>query len=147
MSAAITELRAAVKATLETEFAAENFEVRDDKLHDSMGIERAIAAVFPEGERRHSSGVVGMFLVSAQVFMRWDPQIDPAQVVDPGLIEAWAWRLQRRMQAESSVNSANISYYVVNEVIYPDDPTGNKSRFVMGIAGFGHNPSIGETSP
>jgi hypothetical protein len=147
MAAAITELRNAVKATVAAEFAAEGFEVVSDKLHDAVGTDRAIAAVFPEGERPHSSGIVSAFLVSVQVFARWDPQIDPNQRVDPALIEGWAWRLQRRINPESAVNSANLSYYVVNDVIYPDDPTGNKTRFVMGITGYGHSPSLGETSP
>lgn len=146
MAAGLTELRGAIKATIETEFAVENFEVLNDKLHESLGTEKAIAAVYPEAERPHSSGIVSAFLVSVQVFMRWDPQIDPTQIVDPALIESWAWRLQRRMHTASNVNLPNVSYYVVNDVIYPDDPTGNKTRFVMGLTGYGHSPSLSETS-
>jgi hypothetical protein len=145
VAAAITELRQSIKASITTEFAAEGLIVLDDKLHDAMGTEKNIAAVFPEGERMDSSGIVSRFVVSAQVFMRWDPQIDPAQIVDPGIIEGWAWRLQRRMLADSNVNGANVSYYIVSEVLYPDDPTGNKTRFVLTAVGFGHNPSAAET--
>lgn len=145
--AAITELRQKLKATLTTEFTAEGLAVEDDKLHESLGIERPIAGVFPEGERPHSSGIVAAFLVSAQVFMRWDPQIDPAQKVDPALIEAWAWRLQRRIMTESKINGTYVDYYVVNDLIYPDDPTGNKTRFVVSVTGYGTNPSLSETLP
>jgi hypothetical protein len=147
MPAAITELREAIGQTVETEFAAEGLTVLSDKLHDSMGIETPLAGVFPEGERTTREGAVGLYLVSVQVFMRWDPQIDPAQIVPPELIEDWSWRLQRRMASESKLNLPNVSYYVVNDVIYPDDPTGNKTRFVMSLAGYGSNPALDETTP
>lgn len=142
----MTELRNAIRTSVETEFAPEGLTVLDDKLHESMGTEAPIAGVYPEAERPHSSGVVGIFIVGLQVFQRWDPQIDPAQKVDPALIEDWAWRLQRRMRPESTVNGENISYYVVSEVLYPDDATGNKTRFVATLTGFGHNPSLMETA-
>lgn len=146
MAGAMTELRAAVKATVEAEFASEGLTVQDDKLHESLGIDAPIAGVYPEAERPHSSGAVGIYIVGLQVFQRWDPQIDPTQKVDPAAIEAWAWRLQRRMRPESTVNGENISYYVVSEVLYPDDATGNKTRFVATLTGYGHNPSIMETT-
>lgn len=146
MPSAMTELRAAIKATVEAEFAAEGLTVLDDKLHESMGTDKAVAGVYPEAERPHSSGVVGIYVVGLQVFQRWDPQVDPEQKVDPALIEDWAWRLQRRMNPESNVNGENISYYVVSEVLYPDDATGNKTRFVATLTGYGHNPSMMETT-
>lgn len=146
MAAALTQLRSSIKASIAAEFAAEGITVLDDKLHEAMGTERSIAAVYPEGERPHSSGIAGTFIISAQVYNRWDPQIDPAQIVDPGIIEGWAWRLQRRMLNDSNVNSSNVSYYVVSEVLYPDDPTGNKTRFVLTAVGYGHNPSQAETT-
>lgn len=146
MAAALTEMRAAIQATVEAEFAAEALDVRSDKLHESLGADGAVAGVYPEGEMPHSSGVIQVMRVVVQVYMRWDPQIDPQQRVDPALIEEWSWRLQRRMLDESKTSTDKVSYYNVAEITYPDDPTGNKTRFDMALEGFGPNASLTETA-
>jgi hypothetical protein len=146
MAAAPTLLRQAVGTVIGTEFAAEGIVVRPDKLHESLGQGTPIAGSYPEGERPHASGIVATTVITVQVFMAWDPQIDPTQAVDPALIEAWSWRFQRAVKTAAMPNVQNLSYYNVAEILYPDDPTGNKTRFYATVIGYGANPSIGETT-
>lgn len=148
MGAAITELRQAVKSAIALEFSAEiaSADIADDKMHESLGWERACAAVYPMRERPLEDGAHGM-MVAAQVFNRYDLQIDPAQRVDPATIEGWAWRLQRRFLTAAHVNTNKVAWFNVADIVYPPDPTDNITRFVMTLEAFGDEPTLMETSP
>jgi hypothetical protein len=115
-------------------------------MHEMMGSEGARAAVYPLRERPGEAGIVEAMLVQVQVFDQYDLEIDPAQAVDPAKIERWAWRLQRRMKPESSIDTDKVYWYNVAEIIYPPDPTDNITRFVMTLEGFSPNPQFMETS-
>lgn len=143
--AAITEFRQAVRQTVEDEFAPEQLSVSNDKMHEMMGSEGALGAVYPLRERPGEAGIVEAMLVQVQVFDQYDLEIDPAQKVDPAKIERWAWRLQRRMREESSIDTTKVYWYNVAEIIYPPDPTDNITRFVMTLEGFSPNAQLMET--
>lgn len=143
--AAITEFRQSVKAIVEAEFTPENLHVRNDKLHDSLGNEGPIAGIYPEREQPGDSGVHQNMLVVVQVFGRYELNIDPWQTVDPAKIEGWAWRLQRAFEQGMGPGSEKVWYWNVADIGYPDDPTGNKTRFVMALMGFSPLASLVET--
>ena len=146
MAAPITELRAAVKAALTTEFAAEipAASIYNDKMHPAMPGPRA--AVYPANETVGEAGIVMSMFVIVQVFGRWDPEIDPAQKVDPALIEGWAWRWQRRCRTASHTNTAHVYWFNVAQIEYPPDPTDNITRFHCLIEGFEPNAQLMETT-
>lgn len=148
MASPLTEFRAHVKGLVQTEFAAEGFPVYDDKLHESMGHEGAVAGVYPEYEMLHENGMTQRLFVAVQVFRRYTLEVNPEQRVDPAKIEDWSWRLQRRFKDELSPGFGGperTGFFTVARIDYPDDPTGNKSRFVMLLMGHGDAGSLAET--
>ena len=146
MAAPITELRTAVKTALTTEFAAEipAANIYNDKMHPAMPGPRA--AVYPSNEVVDDSGIVMRMFVAVQVFARWDPEIDPAQRVDPALIEGWAWRFQRRCKTASHTNTDHVYWFNVVQINYPADPTDNITRFEALLEGWEPNAQIMETT-
>lgn len=143
--AAITEFREAVKALVTAEFTAEGFPVKSDKLADSVGHDGPMAAVYPEREAPGESGVSQAMLVVVQVYNRYELNVDEYQTVDPAVIEGWAWRLLRSFKGNSSPSTNKVWWFNVAMIEYPDDPTGNKTRFLMHIEGHAPNAQLEET--
>lgn len=146
MPAAITEFRQQVKTIVEDEFAPEGLTVRNDKLHDSLGWDGAVSAVYPSAEAPGDATIVQNMLVVVQVFQRYELNVDPEQRVDPAKIEEWAWRLQRAFKQDMGPGTEKVWYWNVAHIEYPDDPTGNKTRFVMSLEGYTSNASLIETT-
>lgn len=145
-TAAITIMRQAIMGAITAEFAADGIAVHSDKLHDSLGDEGPVAGVYPDREAPGTAGIDSDMVIMVQVFRTYVRDIDPRQQVDPAEIEEWAWRLQRRFRDESTVNDPKAWWWNVRDIDYPDDPTGNKSRFVMTLVGYGPNATIVETT-
>lgn len=151
MAAPITLFRQHVMTIVQTEFAPEAIPVRSDKLHDSVGHDGSVAAVYPDAEAAGESGIHQNILVYVQVYGRYDLEIDPNQTVDPAKIEGWSWRLQRRIQQTPDLGqidtNSQLWYFNVVAINYPDDPTGNKTRFIMALEGYSPLGSLVETVP
>lgn len=150
MPAPITNFRQAIKAVVmdaHPDLVTAGMPIRDDKLHESLGSAGPVAAIYPAGERAHSeSGVTNAMMVVVQVFLRYDLQIDPEQTVDPGIVEQRAFEFQQAVQRATSPRNQGVWFYNVVDIDYPDDPTGNKSRYVVTLEGFGDRPTLIETA-
>lgn len=147
MAAPITEFRQRIAQVLRDEFTAEGLSVLDDRLDESLGTDGDIAAVYPEAEAPGEGMVDQVFLIGVQVFMRYDLQVDPRQRVDPAKIEGWAHRFQRALRGNSSPGTQNAWWFNLARLDYPNDPTGNKTRFVAMLEGHGPSASLAETQP
>lgn len=145
-----TVMSSGLKAIFDAEFASEAVTLEHDKLHEALGSDNAYAGIYPVESRwgaGRGGGVMLEHFAIIQYYDFWDKQIDPAQTVDPRDITAKATRLMRAIQINtaSPAGSPEVWYYNVIYVSYPDDPTGNKTRFHMTVRGYGDNLAILET--
>lgn len=150
MAAPITNFRNAIKAVVEDahpDLIADGMPVRNDKLHPSLGHSGPVAAIYPTGERAHSeSGVTNAMQIVVQMFLRYDLEVDPEQTVDPAIVEQRAFQFQQAVQRAASPRNQGVWFYNVVDIDYPDDPTGNKTRYVATLEGFGDRPTLVETA-
>ena len=137
-----------VISVFNTEFAAEGFKLIPDKPHDSLGFERVVAGVYPtEDVVQLGNALVQETYLEVKFLGLWDKQINPDQVVNPFIVTGYAERLKKALRAVSITDpqSNEMWYFQVLRTTYPDDPTGNKSRFIMSLRAYGDNPALLET--
>lgn len=142
------QISAALCTIINTEFDVENYVAVNDRLHESLGWDGTYIGVSPEGWRprprdRNSKETLALI----QFYDKWEKEIDPAQRVDPTRITGFAARLEAAIQTQqaSDPGTESVWFFDVNEVIFPLDPTGNKTRFHMLVRAFGQNNAILET--
>lgn len=137
-------LMEALKTIIDAEFAPEGITARYDNLHGSLGSDGPICGLSPEMEEpvRGDNNQL-TFSVMVQFFLRYTLEIDPHQTVDPSAILAMATRFREACHAWEIANPGveELWFLTVGRIAYPDDPTGNKSRFVARVIGRGGNPS------
>lgn len=143
----MTSARSAIAAALTTEFAAEGFTPVNDRLHESMGGDgRTRIGTSPIRSRpMPSNKLVQVSEVLVQFYGKWKKEIDPETRVDPAAIENYVERFLRRMRT-SDPGTGTVWYFDVAEVTYPNDPTGNKTRFEARVNAYGNNPAHIETT-
>jgi hypothetical protein len=149
MSAPITQLRAALKAVIDNEFAPEGIVAEDDKLHGSVAWDSHRAAIYPERTRLSTKDeLIGENYVVVQLYRQYDREINPEQSVDPAAIEGFVFRFQTACQAALGApeSTDGLWYYKILAIDYPDDPTGNRTRAHISVLGYGNNPALVETS-
>lgn len=138
----------ALKSIIDTEFAPQNVTAIHDRLHESLGTDRVEVGISPESWRpkaRDRNSLETFVLV--QYYDIWDKDIDPNQQVNPIVITNKASRFMRAVQNHqaSAVGTADVWYFDVESIEFPNDPTGNKTRFHAIIRAHGQNHSILET--
>lgn len=144
-----TAARTRLKALIEAEFDEEELVVLDDKLGESRGQDGSIAAIYPgTAAENPRNGLVLDTVVFVQLFREWSNDLDPAQIVDPGLIEEWAERLRRAVRADldSLPGTEHLWYFRVQKIEYNPDPTGNISRLLATVVTDAQNPALVETT-
>lgn len=151
MPAQVTELRAAIKSLIETEFATEitgGWQVWDDRLHGSLGFDGvARFGLSPELEvPQATDSLVKQPEILVQFYGAYDKKVDPYQDIDPATVENVADRLMRSMKDNNDVGTDRLWFFKWLGTTYINDPTGNKTRFHMRIQGYGNNPSLIETT-
>lgn len=144
-----TSLRARVKTALEAEFAAEGVKFRNDKLHDSLGRDGHIGAVFP-GTAAPRLGQAQVLEVTCyvQLFRKWNAEVNPEEMVEPQEIEEWAERVRRALQQDEGAGPADehLWWYSVSRTDYPPDPSGNITRALFTVTAEAQNPALVPTS-
>lgn len=145
-----TQARQSLIAVLESEFASEAFPVLDDKLHSSMGGNAATTVIGVSPVRTvPASGRGGRYVaemeVLVQFYMPWDKEVDNEQQVSAAPVEAYADRFRRALKA-ADPNTGAVWYFDLSRVEFPDDPTGNKTRFEAYIVARGNNTMLLETT-
>lgn len=142
-----TAARQGIIIALNAEFADLGLLFGDDKLDESIGWDGVYGAVYPEVEefQQNHANVWDATLV-IQFFGKWDKKIDPKQAVSPVYIEDKAERMKRALRAPSHGTTKYLWYYNLIRIEYPDDPTGNKTRFEAVIVATGQNSAIINTT-
>lgn len=136
---------AALKQIIDTEFAPELITAKHDKLHESRGWEGTEVGIYPERKRNMmGKGNVRELLLKVQFYGLWDKQIDPTQTIDPSIVTGFADRFERAVEGQQAtfVGTDDVWFFLVDEIAFPDDPTGNKTRFEASIRAFGDNTAL-----
>lgn len=149
MASAFESIATAVMAIFEAEFAPEGFTMIPDRLHESLGRYRVDVGISPEDETptlRDRNTKHHMVLV--QFYDLWTDEIDPTTQVNPYKITGYADRFQAALRAgqQAFAGTDRVWYFDVDRVRYPNDPTGNKTRFEMTIRAWGDNNNLVETT-
>lgn len=148
MASAFETVATAIKTVFETEFAAEGFKMIPDRLHESLGRERVAVGIAPTEERANlRSRIMSEHWLEVQFFDLWTDEISPDTMVNPFKITGYAERFKdalRRSQA-TDPGTGSVWFFDVDRITYPNDPTGNKTRFVATIRAFGNNSNLVET--
>lgn len=142
-----TLARTGLMDILTAEFATDGFSVLDDKLHGSVGRDGTRIAVYTERfVPNFSNRYVGESECVVQFYGKYDLKVDPNQTVSPGIIEARAERFRTALRAFSEPGTGDRWYYRLERLEYPDDPTGNKTRFEAYVRAFANNTALVETT-
>lgn len=142
-----TSARNALVLLLNAEFAGDQFPVLSDKLHGSRGMDGTVVGVYPERTGANPSNrlVAEMYLV-VQFYGKYDLKVDPKQTVNPSTIETQAERFRRALRPGTDPGSGEVWYFTLDRIEYPDDPTGNKTRFEAYLTARGNNTALIETT-
>jgi hypothetical protein len=84
--------------------------------------------------------------VLVQVFGLWEKEVDNEKVIDPAPVEALARAFAREIQARQTGALPELWYIELERVGFPNDPTGQKTRFDAIVMGRAENPGVVETS-
>lgn len=140
-----TEARKALITLISAEFVPEGLEVRDDRLHGSLGQGEAVAGCFPtESVATRAVKLVNEYHITVQLFGKWEKIVDPEQTVSPALIEEWAERL-RRVVKKADPHTAAVWYFELERIKFVPDPTGNITRLEATLVARGNNSALIET--
>lgn len=145
---AYSVIATALEQIIATEFEPEGFTAIRDNLHESLGLDRTDIGIAPIEERPWDrAGVAQEVMVEVRFYDLWTKEISPTTIVDPARITGFAERFRdavRRQQA-TDPGSGRVWYFDVVRIQYPNDPTGNKTRFHATIRAYGDNSGLVET--
>lgn len=146
---AFAQIAEAIKPVFDATFAPEGFVLTFDNLHPALGRKRAYAGIAPATDRmRPGAAVVQETLVEIRLYLKWKEEINPETTIDPRVIAGYAERLRNALRAARTTDPGTglVWYFDVTNVDYPDDPTGNKTRFHATIRAYGNNSGLVETT-
>lgn len=148
---AFSEAFAAIKPIFDAEFADQGVTLMPDNLHASLGRETIEAGMFPlVNNTRQDRRIVQESMFQVKYYDLWPEEtgIDPAVACDPRKITALAERFSSALKAANTAHggTSQLWFFDVERIEFPDDPTGNKTRFVATIRAQGQNPNLVETS-
>lgn len=138
----------AIKSIIDGEFTDRQVTAVHDKLHESLGTKRCEVGISPLREApQPGNEVVGHIFIFVQWYDLWEKEIDPEQRVNPFNVTEMADRFRRAVERYSATNpgTTEVWYFKVTNIEYPDDPTGNKTRFEATIQAYGQNTGLMQT--
>ncbi len=138
-----------LKQIIDAEFAPEGIVASHDNLHESLGRDRRECGIAPiEDAVPMSAGLTLEAFVEVRFYDFWKQEITPTTAIDPRIIANYAERFRRAVKANSG-NTPGLGilwFFDVKRVQYPNDPTGNKTRFHAQVKGQGNNSGLVETT-
>jgi hypothetical protein len=141
-----TQARNALIAVLRTTFEADQFVVKDDKLHASVGDQGTVIGCYPERTTASpNSNYVNEMELIVQFYGKYDLEVERFQVVSPSKIEAYAERFRQSIREGVDPRTGLVWYFNLQRIVFPDDPTGNKTRFEATLIARGNNSALIET--
>lgn len=138
-----------LESIINAEFSDEGWAAEHDNLHDSLGHEGTRIGIAPARENpMYGNAVVNEVTIQVKFLGAYDREIDPEQAVDPRIVAEYAERFRRALQSNQTEyeGSAQVWYFDVIAVDYPNDPTGNKTRFFATVVAKGNNSGLIETA-
>lgn len=147
MDAPYTQVAAALKTIVDTEFAVEGYTAIHDNLHPAVGLEGTRIGIAPEEETPRAGNMIQQdTLLTLKFYRRWDDDVDPAKKVDPRIIAGFADRFRQALRDSSDIGTDSAWYFNLVRIRYPNDPTGNKTRFEADLIAYGSNSALIETT-
>lgn len=141
------EAAEAIKTLIDTEWATEGWTASHDNLHPAVGTGGTRIGIAPEEETpRPGNMVMADIVITVKFYRRWDPSVDETKKVDPHDIAAHAERFRQRLRTYNGPHTGRVWYFNLIRIRYPNDPTGNKSRFEADIVAYGNNTALVETT-
>lgn len=136
-----------LKTLLDTVFAPEGIEAIHDNLHAALGEASPVLGIAPMRDTpKPGQEVTEEHWVEVKFFDRWKKEITPATVIDPRIIAAKADRFKNAVRENNNPGTGQVWFYKITNVDYPNDPTGNKSRFIATVLAYGNNVALIETT-
>lgn len=148
MPSPFTLVAEALQEIIQNEFSPEGFTAILDNLHESLGMNRVDIGIAPVADRLMSRNAnVQETWVEVRFYDLWKQEIHPTTVVDPTRITDFAERFRNAVREANrgDLGFENAWYFSIESIDYPNDPTGNKSRFVATIRCYGTNSALAET--
>lgn len=145
-----TEARAKLSEILQEVFGSESFPIKQGKLHGSYGADsETTIGIFPTTSTPGAPPTRNLLVqgseITVQLYGKWEKEVDPLKVVDPTVVEERAERFRRQLK-NHDVDSSGVWFFNLLRVRYPDDPTGQKTRFEADVMAFGNNSALIETT-
>lgn len=135
-----------LKTIIDAEFAADGFSAIHDDIHESLGWNGVRIGISPIRDVPNAGNkLMKETWLEVKFYGLWVKEITPETVVDPRVITEYAERFMRAIEAAARVTTDVMWYYNIEEIAYPRDPNGNRSRFVATIRAWGNNTSLIET--
>lgn len=138
-----TVAREALITALTNEFRPEQFAVKDDKLHGSVGDSGTTIGVYPlKSQVSSKDAQMAEYTLVVQFYGAYKLETNPRQLVSPKAIEEYAERFRKKIKAGIDPRTGAVWYFELIVIDYPDDPTGNKTRFEAHVLARGNNTSL-----
>jgi hypothetical protein len=145
---AFEEMATAIIGVFNAEFSPEGWVMIPDNLHASLGRTRVDVGIAPvEDVPMSNNNVVQETWAEVKFYGLWKQEIKPDTMVNPFIVTAYAERFRTALRNATvhSPGTGQMWFFDVRGVKYPNDPTGNRSRFVMTIRAYGNNSALVET--
>lgn len=137
----------ALKTIIDAEFTPEGVVAIHDNLHPALGQTKVWCGISPSYEAINARiNVAQETWLEVKFYNMWKQEISPDTVVDPRIITALAERFRNAVRSQRVAGDGQVWYFDVTRVDYPNDPTGNKSRFVATVRAWGNNTGLVETA-
>lgn len=147
MASPYAEVAEALKAIIDAEYAPEGYTAIHDNLHPAVGQEGTRIGIAPEEESPRGGNMVQQdTVVTVKFYRRWDADVDPTKKVDPRVISEFADRFRNALRNASTPGTSKVWYFNLTRLVYPNDPTGNKTRFEATVTAYGNNAALVETT-
>ena len=139
-----------LKTLIDTEFAPENIVAVFDNIHGSLGTKGICVGIAPTEDLVHQNDrLVQETWIEIKFYDLWKKEIDPKTIVNPTRITAFAERLRVALREAGNgitdPGTGQVWFFQLMKITYPNDPTGNRSRFVATIRAWGNNSQLVET--
>lgn len=148
MPSPYTQAADALKAIIDAEFAPELWTAIHDNLHPAVGSTTGVRiGIAPEDETpRPGNMLQNDITITVKFYRRWDSEVDPNKKIDPRPTTEYAERFRRALREANDPNTDSVWYFNLIRIRYPNDPTGNKSRFEADLVAYGSNSALIETT-
>lgn len=146
MSDPYTKLANILEQVILSEFQAEEpyLNLRHDRCHESLGSDGRLYVGISPGDRYYFD-IEEQMVALIQWYGPFEAKVDPNQQIDPRLITAKADKLKNALAAVRTTAFPELWYFDILSLRFPNDATGNKTRFEMEVIGRGNNTGLIET--